>query len=576
MTSMTAIVWPKTDPSHPTAGSTPPEFDALLAELAAITGVKFKPATQDMTPSNTPMDQAPDHPCLIVNQDFLEGVILSFKASVTHGLDDTSASFSIFGSTAFDTFLLFQKNWIASNFAVDIPRINISRVRADPTAEISTVLRALAPKRYRKKGPSAADIKRIVDVCQPLLDMSAPAQFQHHDHKLMDQLRQIKLPRKATIETFRNLMQRTPKDEEILFFQSLQSIARLKDSLRTSQEYQTRFGLTEAKIQQSYLFLLGREVSAAEVEQVQKIHPDLTSLRKILVKSAEFSRQFAKRTSTGNSIMTGMVSRNVTAGPVAFGSPPNLQATGTDRVVFLHIPKCGGTTLHNMLRQWYQAENVHAERLNRLYGYTAASLASSVVFSGHYDYYSTRLIPGPKRMISFLRDPMDRLVSLYNFHRAHSPTIIERNNLQLPRWANEHNIDTYFAHPTIREHPAINNSIVRYFSNMPQIAHILKGGSIKNVTLDDMLDQALRNLETFAFVGFMDQYSADMDRLAATLNQDPPAEVRKYQVLDDLMDNNPDMRKIDKQKPNQASRDTMEDLVAYDRVFYARARELFA
>jgi hypothetical protein len=576
MTSVTAIVWPQTDPAHPTAGSVPPEFDALLAELAAITGVTFKPATQDMTRNNTPVDQAPDHPCLIVHQAFLEGVILSFKASVTHGLDDTAASFSIFGSTAFDTFFPFRKNWIASNFASDIPRLNISRVRADPTAEISTVLRALAPKRYQKKEPSAADIKRIVDVCQPLLDMSAPAQFRHLDHKLIAQLRQIKLPRKAVIGTFQNLMQRAPKDEEILFFQSLPSIARLKDSLMTSQEYLTRFGLVEAEIQQSYLILLGREVTAAEVKQVQKTHPDLTSLRKMLLESVEFSRQFAKLAGPGKSIMTGMAGHNVTAGPVAFASPPNLQATDTDRVVFLHIPKCGGTTLHNMLRQWYQAENVHAERFNGLYGYTAASLASSVVFSGHYDYYSTTLIPGPKKMISFLRDPMDRLVSLYNFHRAHSPTIIERNNLQLPRWANEHNIDTYFAHPTIREHPAINNSIVRYFSNMPQVAHILKDGSMKSVTLDDMLDQALRNLETFAFVGFMDQYSADIDRLAATLNQDPPAEVRKHQVLDDLMDTNPDMRKIDKQKPNQASQETMEDLVAYDRVFYARARELFA
>ena len=368
-------------------------------------------------------------------------------------------------------------------------------------------------------------------------------------------------------------MGRAPSDEQTLFFQALPSLERLKNKLMTSQEYLARFGMSEDEIRAGYEVFLNRAPSASEIEQVKKTHPNLASLRKMFMKSAEFARQFAQIAGPGHSVMAGTA---VADTPVSFKSMPNLQPCTADRVVFLHIPKCGGTTLHNMLQQWFSPENVHPERFNGLYGYTGASLASSLVFSGHYDFYSTTLVPGPKKMISFLRDPLDRLVSLYNFHRAHSPSIIERNNLTLPRWANEHDIDAYFSHPTIRTHPAINNSIVRYFSDIPQVAASQKRAELQDLTLDDMLEQALRNLESFAFVGFMDQYDADMDRLADTLNRDRPGVLRKHQVLDDLMETNPDMQKIKKQKPTDASRETMEDLVAYDRLFYARARELFA
>lgn len=258
----------------------------------------------------------------------------------------------------------------------------------------------------------------------------------------------------------------------------------------------------------------------------------------------------------------------------AFNMPP-LWPCATERVVFLHVPKCGGTTLHHLLGQWLGSENMHPERFNRLYESPVAQLASKLGFSGHFDYYSTTLIPGAKRLISFLRDPMDRLISLYNFHRAHAPEIIEKNNLQLPRWANEHDIDAYFAHPTIRAHPAIDNSIVRYFSDVPQVAHAQSDPVWRNITLDEMLEQALRNLEKFTFIGFMDRYDEDVERLAKTLNYAPPAELRKHQVLDDLMETNPSMRKIEKQRPTPETRAGMEELVHYDQLFYTRARELF-
>lgn len=573
MKDVIGIFWPLTGPSSgPSSGPSqdtppafPPEAEALLAEISRVSGLKIKPAAPD-TPHS-------DQPTAVFHLAYIEGAILGFEAAVAKGLEDSASSFTGFAAADFTSFLNFRKTWIASGHAVGLPRLNISRLRADPDEEIETFLKALAPKRFGRKNPKPADIKRIAAACQPLLEIVAPVKFRHHNHKVFAQLRQIRLPRETVEETFQDLLKRSPNADQLLLCQTLPSVHRLKETLMTSKEYLARFGLSDDDIRTSYQLLLNRAPIEAELEQAKNTHPHLESLRKVLLKSSEFSRQYAKLGgAAGNSVMAGMAGM---AQGIGASKSSSLQPCHADRVVFLHIPKCGGTTLHNMLSQWFKAENVHAERFNGLYGYTAANLASSLVFSGHYDYYATTLIPGPKKMISFLRDPVDRLVSLYNFHRAHSPAIIERNNLQLPRWANMHNIDAYFTHPTIRAHPAINNSIVRYFSDIPQIAQPIKGAAMRNATLDEMLEQALDNLERFAFVGFMDRYDDDMDRLADTLQCDRPGTLRKHQVLDELMETNPDMRKIKKQKPSPEARAAMEELVQYDRLFYARARELF-
>ena len=118
--------------------------------------------------------------------------------------------------------------------------------------------------------------------------------------------------------------------------------------------------------------------------------------------------------------------------------------------------------------------------------------------------------------------------------------------------------------------------MVRNFSNIPQIDNSLLPPSMQSVGLDEMLDQAIENLSKFAFIGFMDQYESDVVRLARVLNMTAPRELHKEQVLDNLMDTNLAMKRIEKQRPSPASLEAMEELIAYDRIFYARARALFA
>lgn len=341
----------------------------------------------------------------------------------------------------------------------------------------------------------------------------------------------------------------------------------------------TQKGLSEDDIRISYLLFLDRSPSEAEVERMQAAHSSIDSLRKVFLTSPEFARHYAlhsNKPSVPVAKPAPVAQTAIDRAPTLKKLTPNLQPCDTDRVVFLHVPKCGGTTLHGILSQWFGPQNMHPERFNELYSYTGAQLASSLVFSGHYDFYATGLIPGPKKLISFLRDPAERLVSLYNFHRAHTPEVIEQNNLLLPRWANTYDIDDYFAQPEIRSHPAVNNMIVRVFSNIPQTTPSILSPALREPTMDEMLEQALENLEKFTFIGFMDTYDADVNRLAGVLECDPLTDTPKHQVLDTLMETGGALRKIEKQRPSPECRDSMEEMIQYDRKFYARARELFA
>lgn len=257
------------------------------------------------------------------------------------------------------------------------------------------------------------------------------------------------------------------------------------------------------------------------------------------------------------------------------GEAPDVVGLNTERLVFLHIPKCGGTTLHNMLVDWYGQENMHQERHNGLYYYSARDLATKTLFSGHYDYYATQLVPGSPRLITFLRDPRSRLISLYHFHRSHREELIERYNLTLARWANENNIDDYFANEQVRAHPAINNSITRHLSNQPQLGRASGDIEAGGIPVEVLRDQAIANLANFDFVGMMEDYDTSITRLTTLLGKPAPEEIGRARNFETLIETDPNMKKIDKQTPTDKTHALLDDLVREDEAVYDFAKTLF-
>jgi hypothetical protein len=108
-------------------------------------------------------------------------------------------------------------------------------------------------------------------------------------------------------------------------------------------------------------------------------------------------------------------------------------------VIFLHIPKTAGSTLHSIIERQYPAGAIYntigvrnrkaAERFREL---PEADRARIRVLKGHMGFFGWHeFLPGPAVYITLLRHPVDRIISHYYYvlrspgHPAHSHTVAE-------------------------------------------------------------------------------------------------------------------------------------------------------
>src|SRR5258707_5872138 len=112
-------------------------------------------------------------------------------------------------------------------------------------------------------------------------------------------------------------------------------------------------------------------------------------------------------------------------------------------LIFLHLPKCGGTTLNRIIEWEYNPLRIFSidpilylwsyQKLNR---WPASRLAKLRVLKGHMPFGIHRRLPQPFTYITFLRDPVERVISAYYF---------ARNYLLHPkhRWISELTLEEY-------------------------------------------------------------------------------------------------------------------------------------
>jgi len=88
------------------------------------------------------------------------------------------------------------------------------------------------------------------------------------------------------------------------------------------------------------------------------------------------------------------------------------------KIIFLHIPKTAGQSVHAALVKAYGKDAVCPARVNhQLRNLSIRELNSYKVFSGHLDWSMLDCITGPKYVFTILREPMDRILSFYFYLR---------------------------------------------------------------------------------------------------------------------------------------------------------------
>jgi hypothetical protein len=116
-------------------------------------------------------------------------------------------------------------------------------------------------------------------------------------------------------------------------------------------------------------------------------------------------------------------------------------------VVFLHVPKTAGSSLANMLAANFAPERVYRPKLHgELKVQAAHELAEFDFIGGHFDWSELAAIPGPIQIVSLLREPVQRALSLYRYFRAHTWAFgVEELGSRGVEFAKSLNMDEFFA-----------------------------------------------------------------------------------------------------------------------------------
>lgn len=165
-------------------------------------------------------------------------------------------------------------------------------------------------------------------------------------------------------------------------------------------------------------------------------------------------------------------------------------------LIFLHLPKCGGTTLNRIIEWEYDPLRIFSidpifflwsyQKLNR---WPASRLAKMQVLKGHMPLGIHRRLPQPFTYITFLRDPVERVISAYYF---------AKNYLLHPkhRWISKLTLEEY-----VRLSPN-HNVQTKYLSGREFVGDYHAGDCT-----EEMLAMAKENLvQHFSLVGLTERF----------------------------------------------------------------------
>jgi len=186
----------------------------------------------------------------------------------------------------------------------------------------------------------------------------------------------------------------------------------------------------------------------------------------------------------------------------------------TDKLVFMHIPKNGGTSLRRTLSAWFEPGErcPYREGQDYLQHFDDQQLQRYRFFTGHLPLYVVqRFFPPAMPKFTVLRDPVERAFSLYAYWRdfelpepdakaaqamgtgATIPTLYP-NEYAGPRVAKENDFGSFLftGHPYVRK--ALTNPQTRFLCNARIYDHIegMDAQAVLETVLGEVRDWNIR------------------------------------------------------------------------------------
>ena len=195
---------------------------------------------------------------------------------------------------------------------------------------------------------------------------------------------------------------------------------------------------------------------------------------------------------------------------------------GRKKVVFLHIQKTAGTSIVTIARERYGTDLISHGDYIRLKN---TDIGKFSFVSGHFGFdYAQKYLRG-RYSFTFLRDPIERILSFYYFCRTQDPN-------EFPQYAICQNLSL-----TEFFELAQHDNYIRQFVWNHMTSQLACGfDSPKKLTLsdfsgDDLIEMAINNLMQFSYVGFTETADMDINKICKAISL-PIQEERALNLTD--------------------------------------------
>lgn len=241
-----------------------------------------------------------------------------------------------------------------------------------------------------------------------------------------------------------------------------------------------------------------------------------------------------------------------------------------DRVFFLHVPKTGGSSLTAALAKKFASWEIFPWHHSRLDLFDPSDLMKFRFFHGHFTMADFDYIPKPARIVTLLREPRARILSLYHYWRSFKKDALPPYEAHHSRVAKSVGLNTFLGLPNPSLRVAMDNALVQAYLPYP-----LRGrNNALTAAPDTIVDDALEALNAMTAFGILERFNESIGVIGEALKTPvilPTQKVRSFESLAGSNEHEP----VERETPLLETSALLDSRTEIDRLFYDRACALF-
>lgn len=295
------------------------------------------------------------------------------------------------------------------------------------------------------------------------------------------------------------------------------------------------------------------------------VPPIVRALASVPAARPQLSRAMLMSWMTADAAYRGELTRGLDS-HAAQGPGDVLSVWNGRPVAFLHIEKTAGMSVSHALETQFHPTQINPDALAAC---PDADMRRYALVRGHFDLPTLRRIDPDRFVLTFLREPRARILSLYHYWRSYAPELLAdlhpgarmAAGMPLLDWLREGSDE-------LRD--AIDNHYVRRLLGAYAWA---PGGDRLRLDPSGCLDAAGRELDGLGFVGVTEAMEPSMRALGRTLGFTRPVTAPRVNVTAaNEAGPGATFRHVAREPMTPEIEAELDRLTALDRVLHARAR----